>query len=67
MTRFNYYRVRTNWHKHPWVTRFLCWMGRHDYEAYRIDLSRTGFAHGDRVLLKCFYCGQKKGSSCPHE
>lgn len=53
---FGFYRHRTNWHKHPLVTKFLCWMGRHDYEPAKVIAS-------DRVLLECFYCLQRKDST----
>ena len=57
---FGFYRHRTNWHKHPWITRFLCYMGRHDYEGH-------GVISQNYVLLKCFYCDQQKGSSFHHD
>lgn len=49
---WSFYRVRENWHKHPWVSRFLCWMGRHDYEFVRTC--------DNGAVLKCFYCEQAK-------
>jgi hypothetical protein len=54
-----YYAYRTNWHKHPLVSRFLCWIGRHDYEV-----SEVGSRY---VLLRCFYCQQGKKSGRSHE
>lgn len=44
-----FYRIRENWHKHPWVSKFLCWMDRHDFEFREIENSQ-------RVMLACFYC-----------
>jgi hypothetical protein len=49
---WNFYRYRTNWHKHPWISPILCWIGRHDYEFVYIK--------GITVKLECFYCGQRK-------
>jgi hypothetical protein len=53
--QYYYIQHRTNFHKHPVITRFLCWMGRHDYEAESYD--------GNQAMLYCFYCLQKKGTS----
>ncbi len=43
-----------NLHKKRFVRDLLCWMGRHDYEAVRID--------GRYVVLECFYCLHGKKS-----
>jgi hypothetical protein len=53
--KINFYRHHTNWHKHPVITRFLCYMGRHDYEFIEAD--------GNHGILECFYCLQRKGST----
>lgn len=51
---FGFYSHRTNLHKHPQVSRVLCWMGRHDYEVVSTD--ETG------ATLECFYCYHRKHS-----
>ena len=50
--KLNFYRYHTNWHKHPVITRLLCYIGRHDYEFISAD--------GNHGILECFYCLQKK-------
>lgn len=52
----SYYSFRTNWHKHPWVTRVLCWFDRHDYELDEV----TG---PNSATLSCFYCEKRKHST----
>lgn len=47
---------RTNLHKHPWISRIMCWMGRHDYKIVR-SMGETS------ALLECFYCEQQRHSS----
>lgn len=52
----DYFRVHDNLHKHPLISKIMCWMGRHDYEfKYMID---EGTAR-----LQCFYCEHKKTST----
>ncbi len=51
---FAYFRHRTNWHKHPWISYLMCRLGRHDYEAYLWD--------GEDVWMECFYCLYRKRS-----
>jgi len=53
-----YYRIRQNWHKHPLVSRLMCWLGRHDYEPESV--------RGREVTMRCFYCQQSKRSRATH-
>jgi len=56
----SFYRYRTNWHKIPWVSKFLCWIGRHDYELK--------YAEADNdAILYCFYCSHEKHSMSHYE
>ena len=52
-----FYKVVGNWHKHPLASKVLCWFGRHDYEYQRMDGPGS-------AILYCFYCMQRKRSSC---
>jgi hypothetical protein len=47
----NFYKHIDNWHKHPWISKLLCKIGRHNYEFMWMD--------GDSGILQCFYCSQK--------
>jgi len=51
-----FYRFRTNWHSFPGLNLLLCWIGRHDYEFFRLSDRGAG-------ELQCFYCLRKKNSS----
>lgn len=51
----NYFRFRTNWHSHPWLSKLMCWCGRHDYEFVE--------ANGNTGTLECFYCLHRKNST----
>ena len=52
--QYAYLRQLSNWHKHPWISKLMCAMGRHDFEVSQL---------GARwVLLHCFYCGRCKRS-----
>lgn len=51
-----FYFYKFNPHAIPGVSKLICRMGRHDYEACAILGPRY-------VKLKCFYCGKEKGSS----
>jgi len=55
MSSVNFYRF--NPHSIPPVSKLLCRMGRHDYEAYRFIKAKN------QVILECFYCGREKGST----
>lgn len=59
MDFLGFYRFRDNWHTIGWVSRFLCWIGRHDYEAEDVIYSEAGDIARD-VKLFCFYCGHRK-------
>lgn len=50
----HFFRHRTNWHKLPGVRRFLCWIGRHDFEFTRLE--------GQGAVLTCFYCERERRS-----
>lgn len=54
--RYGYLRYHDNWHKHPIVSRVLCWLGRHDYEY-------EGKVVNGAAYLACFYCLHRKNSS----
>jgi len=56
MSGWVWLRVRENWHKHPWISRLMCWLGRHDYEFVEMVNYRT-------ARLSCFYCERKKHSA----
>ena len=63
--RYGFYCFRTNWHKHPYISKIMCWMGRHDFEA-----TKPGVKLGKKLgltwlTLKCFYREQKKNSAVP--
>ena len=58
--KISYFSYRTNWHKHPLISRIMCWMGRHDYEYAETLYDSQGDPHGAK--LECFYCLQQKGS-----
>lgn len=55
-----YLRYTDNWHKHPVISKVMCWMGRHDYEVLHAKvipgMDNIGFVD---VLLECFYCESK--------
>lgn len=55
MSTVNFYKL--NPHSIPGITQLLCKMGRHDYEAVKVDKIHK------RIILECFYCLHKKGSS----
>lgn len=55
--RYGYLRFRTNWHKHPVVSRLLCSIGRHDYEY------EGPGNHPNSAILWCFYCDAKRNST----
>ncbi len=48
-------RTIDNWHKHPWVSKIMCRMGRHDHEFFYMSDDTT-------ARLQCFYCGRRKDS-----
>lgn len=55
---YQYLMFIDNWHKVGWISRIMCYLGRHDYEA-------TGIESCDRgtwACLECFYCEHKKKS-----
>lgn len=54
MSTVNFYRF--NPHSIRFVSRLMCKMGRHDYEALSFNKNTNC------VTLECFYCGQEKGS-----
>lgn len=58
--RINDFRIVDNWHKHPWISKALCSIGRHDYEYHETIYDDQGDSVG--AELECFYCLQKKGS-----
>lgn len=63
--RANYYFAHhTNFHKHPLLSRLMCWCGRHDYEADGVEVEPDAPSFTDRVSVRlvCFYCGQEKSS-----
>lgn len=55
-SRYGYLYCLDNWHKHPWISKLMCELGRHDYELDSIESCRT-------VDLYCFYCGTTKTST----
>ncbi|KKM97497.1 hypothetical protein LCGC14_1167480 [marine sediment metagenome] len=60
---WNFYRHIDNWHAHPWISKILCKIGRHDYEFVWMD--------GDYGILSCFYCEKRRSSrtsfgNCEH-
>ena len=62
--KINFYRHRTNWHKCPTISRFLCSIGRHDYTYSSVEYHDQGDPEG--AILECFYCFQKKRSILSH-
>jgi hypothetical protein len=54
--RLAYLRFVDNWHKWPPLARLLCKIGRHDYEAERVQVWLRA------TDLYCFYCGHRKRS-----
>jgi hypothetical protein len=51
---YGYLRFRTNWHKHPALSKAMCALGRHDYTVSGITRNEAGYVDG--IYLKCFYC-----------
>jgi hypothetical protein len=47
---------RYNPHSIPGIRNLLCKLGRHDFEAEKLNGTETG------VILRCFYCEHKKNS-----
>lgn len=58
-----YMRYHDNWHKNPVISKILCWMGRHDYEADYIRVRMDASNRGSSVRLYCFYCNAEKESA----
>lgn len=48
-----------NLHKNKWISKLLCFIGRHDYEFIN---AFEGNGH-----LECFYCFQEKTSGAPND
>lgn len=56
--RWGYLAYVDNWHKHPWISKIMCKLGRHDYESSGDVLTQpNGEVH---VQLYCFYCPHRK-------
>lgn len=53
---WNVYRFHDNWHKHPWISPILCWLGRHDYE---LEETHDFWS----ATLYCVCCDKKKHST----
>ena len=51
---WRYYMFVTNWHKHPWISKLCCKIGRHDYELNK------SFPEKKIIELECWYCGHSK-------
>lgn len=51
---YGYLWFRTNWHKHPALSKAMCALGRHDYTVDSITRNEEGYVDG--IYLKCFYC-----------
>lgn len=60
LDRVHFLSFRTNWHRHYFLSKIMCFCGRHDYEIIGIVL------HGDleSAHFQCFDCSHKKTSSC---
>jgi hypothetical protein len=57
----SYLWFRTNWHKHPWLSKLMCYCGRHDFELSEIIYDeQNGGIIG--ATLVCFYCEHYKNS-----
>lgn len=56
-----YWTFHDNWHSAEPVSRVLCWLGRHDYEAESVKKTKID---NDSVILYCMRCGQRKHSVC---
>lgn len=55
--------VFDNLHKVHGIRTFICWMGRHDYEAGYCGSTSLG----KYVDLYCFYCKKQKRSYMEHQ
>ena len=55
--KYGYLRVHENWHKHPVVSKALCWIGRHDFEFGHIDSQDP-----EQAILWCMYCSRTRSS-----
>jgi hypothetical protein len=51
--RIAYYKYKTNFHKIPIVSKFLCNIGRHEYDP--VKLKNTVY-----VIMECIFCGERK-------
>lgn len=57
--KYEYLKFKTNWHKHPWLSKLFCSFGRHDYEGIGYDI--IDFTNSDiEIYLECFYCEHRK-------
>lgn len=56
--QIKFYQVKENWHKHPFISKIMCSLGRHDYEFVDAIYDSQGDVTGAQV--KCFYCLHKK-------
>jgi len=48
-----YYKYGSNIHKIPFVSKFLCSIGRHDW--YPVKLKNDVY-----VVMECIFCGERK-------
>jgi hypothetical protein len=53
---YNFYHYRDNWHKIPIISKLMCFAGRHDFEAYEVNVD----GKTSNVRLNCFYCWHEK-------
>jgi hypothetical protein len=60
----SFYRHVGNWHKHPVVSKYLCLIGRHDYEFEQEIYDDQGDVEGAKLV--CFYCQQVRSSYYDH-
>jgi hypothetical protein len=59
----SYLWFKDNWHKHPWISKLLCAIGRHDFEYSETLYDDQDDARGAKLV--CFYCEQVRNSvSC---
>ncbi len=58
MDRFVYLRKRTNWHKASFISKILCWLGRHNNIPYLLE--------DNCVWMECSECKAHNDFDCRH-
>jgi len=60
----SYLWFKDNWHQHPWLSKLMCYLGRHDFELSEIIYDeQNGGIIG--ATLVCFYCEHYKNRPAP--